>query len=301
MKNFLLTLTLVFTFVFSSNSQTFSLEGGSSSSSFPVNSAEKFSYSQFIYLGSEINNSGKIKSLTFKLTGTAPDDMDAWKNWKVSLAETENDEYKNVETDVWLSAKYNPYDGLTEVYNDDVVYDKEAKTIKITLSTAFTYDKSKNLLVEIYEQTDGATTGNTYFDIKSSLSKTRGISASSTTSTSYTTSSNIGNGFTAVPAIDIEIESSSTTTEEEDGSTFEFCEGNNLELTAEDAGTGATYEWTLPDGSTVNTKDLTINDLTSDHSGSYTLKVTQAGCSDTTTSDVTVNSKPKAVIKRKGE
>ena len=177
MKNFLLTLAVVFTFVFSSNSQTVSLEGGSSSSNIPVNSAEKFSYSQFIYLGSEINNSGKIKSLTFKLTGTAPDDIDTWKNWKVSLAETESDEYKNVETDVWLSAKYNPYGRLTEVYNDDVVYDKEAKTIKITLSTPFDFDKSKNLLVEIYELTADSTTGNIYFDVKSSLSKTRGITA----------------------------------------------------------------------------------------------------------------------------
>ena len=301
MKNFLLTLAVVFTFVFSSNSQTVSLEGGSSSSNIPVNSAEKFSYSQFIYLGSEINNSGKIKSLTFKLTGTAPDDIDTWKNWKVSLAETESDEYKNVETDVWLSAKYNPYGRLTEVYNDDVVYDKEAKTIKITLSTPFDFDKSKNLLVEIYELTADSTTGNIYFDVKSSLSKTRGITASSTSSTSYDTSSKLSSGLTSIPAVDIEIESSSTTTEEEDDSTFDYCEGDNLELTAEDAGTGATYEWTLPDGSTVDTKDLTINNLTSDHSGSYTLKVTQAGCSDTTTSDVTVNSKPKAVIKRKGE
>lgn len=289
MKRILLSLLITVACIFSSNSQTVTINGGSSKSNFPVDASKNYSYSQFIYLGSEINNSGNINSLTFKLTGSAPTNINTWKNWKVSLAETTNDEFPNAQTDPWLGAKYKPYGGLVEVFNNDVVYDQVSKTIKITFVTPFTYDTSKNLLVEIYEQTAGSTF-NTYFDTNNSFSNKRGIAASSTTSKNYTISSDIGIGLTSIPAVDIEIVAA--TIPSGGSGILEYCEGDNLELTAEDAGTGAVYQWTKPDATIINTKDLTINSLTNSQAGIYTLKVTKDGCSNTTSSEIKVNPLP---------
>ncbi|MFL0080204.1 Ig-like domain-containing protein [Tenacibaculum maritimum] len=292
MQKNLLILLITITTILSTNAQTHiaTVNGGTSRNDFPLNLSWNYSYSQFIYLGTEINKSGNIKSLTFKLIGTAPANIDTWKNWKVSLKEINNNEFPNAQTNPWLSPKYSPFGSLTEVFNGDIIYSQTAKTAKIILTTPFKYDHSKNLLVEIYDQTVG-TAYNVYFDTKNNLSEKRGINASSTTFTHYTSSSNMSRSLTSIPAIDIEIQDIATSPATST-TNLNYCEGDNLKLTAEDAGTGATYLWTIPDGTTVNQKDLTINNVTTSETGIYSLTVTKNGCQNTASSNIKIFPSP---------
>nr|WP_294793882.1 PKD-like domain-containing protein [uncultured Mucilaginibacter sp.] len=75
-----------------------------------------------------------------------------------------------------------------------------------------------------------------------------------------------------------------------------ICEGNTLVLQT-DAVAGATYTWTLPDGSSSSTQApvLNINNVTPAHAGTYSLTVTVNGCSsEAGTNTVVVNRKPTA-------
>ncbi|MEX6625594.1 hypothetical protein [Tenacibaculum salmonis] len=75
-----------------------------------------------------------------------------------------------------------------------------------------------------------------------------------------------------------------------------LCENENLELTAEDAGTGATYEWTKGVDVKSNIKDLIINNVTLVDAGIYTLTVTKNGCSNTVDILVKINENPDTPI-----
>ena len=72
------------------------------------------------------------------------------------------------------------------------------------------------------------------------------------------------------------------------------CEGDNLQLSA--AGdAGDTYSWTGPNGFTGSIQHPAINNLTSAGNGTYTVKLTTAaGCSNTSSTTVSVNPAPSA-------
>lgn len=287
MKQIFLTLIVTLVCIFSISSQTVTINGDSSRPDIPINATEKYSYSQFIYLGDEINYSGLIRSITFKLLGKMPTTL-INQLWKVNLAEIVNDDFSNTQTNPWLAPLYKPYEGLVEVYNDYVFYDPKNKTVKIVFKKPFFYHKSKNLLVEVYKYADGET-NNIFFKTNNKFSKKRGIITSSNVEAFYDSSSRIRTAVNSVPAVDIEIMPSSTSMEQ---SLFEYCEGDNLELTAEDAGTEATYLWTLPDASIIENKDLTINNLSKSHEGIYILEVVKKGCSNLALLELKVNKLP---------
>ncbi|MCD8434923.1 hypothetical protein LNI98_06880 [Tenacibaculum dicentrarchi] len=71
-----------------------------------------------------------------------------------------------------------------------------------------------------------------------------------------------------------------------------LCEGEKLAITAEDAGTGATYEWTKGTVVKSNNEDLIINPITLADTGIYTLTVTKNGCTNTADIEVKINKKP---------
>ncbi|MCE9539648.1 MAG: ice-binding family protein [Bacteroidetes bacterium] len=70
--------------------------------------------------------------------------------------------------------------------------------------------------------------------------------------------------------------------------TSPICEGASLSITAQTL-TGAAYSWTGPNGYNSSTQDSVILAATVANSGTYTLTVTQNGCSDTSTTVVAVN------------
>ncbi|MCA0232239.1 MAG: hypothetical protein LCH91_17350 [Bacteroidetes bacterium] len=73
------------------------------------------------------------------------------------------------------------------------------------------------------------------------------------------------------------------------------CAGQTLILSAADAGTGATYAWSGPNGfSRPNEQNPIITLAQPQHSGTYLLTVTRNGCSSTTTVDVTIYENPVA-------
>lgn len=76
--------------------------------------------------------------------------------------------------------------------------------------------------------------------------------------------------------------------------TSPVCAGMNITLSASNAGVGVSYEWTGPnDGIVANTQQFTINNAQVLNAGTYTLRVyTAAGCQNTATTLVKVNSLP---------
>jgi hypothetical protein len=76
--------------------------------------------------------------------------------------------------------------------------------------------------------------------------------------------------------------------------TSPVCAGTNVTLSAANAGTGVNYEWTGPNGGIVaNTQQFSINNAQALNAGIYTLRVyTAAGCQNTATTLVKVNSLP---------
>jgi|GEM_PF-1277031 len=79
-----------------------------------------------------------------------------------------------------------------------------------------------------------------------------------------------------------------------------YCEGDTIDLTGE-PDSMASYAWTGPNGFTSSLQSPTIADATSAAAGVYTLTVTDAnGCTDQTTTSVTVNASPTATASNTG-
>jgi len=76
--------------------------------------------------------------------------------------------------------------------------------------------------------------------------------------------------------------------------TTEMCEGETLTLTGGGGASGAIYEWTLPDMSTILSDVLTINNMAATAPGGeiYTLKVIEGSCEETLDWTVIVNPTP---------
>ena len=73
------------------------------------------------------------------------------------------------------------------------------------------------------------------------------------------------------------------------------CEGGTINLTASST-SGATYAWTGPDGFISTTQNPSIPNATTAKSGTYSVTATLNGCSNSSSTDVVVNSKPNLVI-----
>ncbi|MBE7693172.1 Ig-like domain-containing protein, partial [Tenacibaculum finnmarkense] len=127
--------------------------GGSASDNSVINIRKSNNYSQIIYLGSEIKQSGKIESLTFKLNTTGNVDISTFRNWTVRLKLISR---RTSEFDYNRGQTVKKFSGFTEVFYGSIQYDRNTGYVKIPFNTAFNYDKNKNLVVEITENTPGA-------------------------------------------------------------------------------------------------------------------------------------------------
>ncbi|WP_172505797.1 Ig-like domain-containing protein, partial [Tenacibaculum finnmarkense] len=127
--------------------------GGSTSDNSVINIRKSNNYSQIIYLGSEIKQSGKIESLTFKLNTTGNVDISTFRNWTVRLKLISR---RTSEFDYNRGQTVKKFSGFTEVFYGGIQYDRNTGYVKIPFNTAFNYDKNKNLVVEITENTPGA-------------------------------------------------------------------------------------------------------------------------------------------------
>ncbi|WP_370408977.1 gliding motility-associated C-terminal domain-containing protein [Tenacibaculum dicentrarchi] len=127
--------------------------GGSTGDNSVINIRKSNNYSQIIYLGSEIKQSGKIESLTFKLNTTGNIDISSFRNWTVRLKLISR---RSSEFDYGRGQTVKKFSGFTEVFNGSIQYDKNTGYVKIPFSSSFNYVKHKNLVVEITENTPGA-------------------------------------------------------------------------------------------------------------------------------------------------
>ncbi|MFY7883795.1 MAG: nidogen-like domain-containing protein, partial [Dolichospermum sp.] len=72
-----------------------------------------------------------------------------------------------------------------------------------------------------------------------------------------------------------------------------LCVGNTLNLSATNAGSGATYSWTGPNNFTSTSSAPTISNIQTNQAGTYNLTLTRPnGCVSTATSSVAVNTLP---------
>ncbi|MFD1017458.1 choice-of-anchor J domain-containing protein [Winogradskyella rapida] len=148
-KNYLLLLFAML--CLSAGAQTVLIDDvtlGVSSNSYqesPIDADDNYSYSQNIYLQSEINQAGTISKITFYTNGSLENSNDL----VVYMAETTNDVLES--TSGWL-----PLEDLTQVYAGTVsVFNNE---VSIILDTPFAYSNTANLMIAVDENQDGSDT-----------------------------------------------------------------------------------------------------------------------------------------------
>lgn len=107
----------------------------------PIDPFYMYSYSQEIYLASEINRSGNITELAFKV---APNrELNNSNEWVVYLAHTSKTEFND--TDDWVASSE-----LTQVYSGTFVHTPGADVV-LTFNTPFNYNGTDNLLIAVEE------------------------------------------------------------------------------------------------------------------------------------------------------
>lgn len=108
----------------------------------PIAPFESYSYSQCIYLRTEIGAPAAISGISWYWNGAQASDRST--DWTVYLGQTPNNEFSSV-TD-WL-----PYADLTQVFSGYVVLPDVPGWITITLATPYVYDASGNLVIAVDE------------------------------------------------------------------------------------------------------------------------------------------------------
>ncbi len=108
----------------------------------PINAYYGYSYSQVIYLASELGGPRMITSLAWYWNGfTASTNSNAW---TIYLGHTLKTEFTS--NNDWL-----PFDRLTQVYSGTVEMGATPGWITVTLATPFGYDGTHNLVVAVDE------------------------------------------------------------------------------------------------------------------------------------------------------
>lgn len=135
----------VFLFIVSfSFGQTTIIEDNQTAEHSPIEPYWSWTYSQQIYLQSEIYNSGDIYSLSFKYNG--------WSSFsdsvEVYLGHTSKDKFNNRNDWVDVSQLTKVFDGIYSVDNIEDWYE-------IEFDIPFSYNNTDNLVIAVFEKTDG--------------------------------------------------------------------------------------------------------------------------------------------------
>jgi hypothetical protein len=121
----------------------------STTSNYPITSCYGYTYSQQIYLASEINTSGNITELSFYLDAqTSTADFSESTDWTVYLGHSTKTEF--VDTDNWEDLS-----NLSSVYTGTVTFPAEDNWFTITLDTPFAYNGTDNLILAVDENLTG--------------------------------------------------------------------------------------------------------------------------------------------------
>lgn len=110
----------------------------------PIEPYWNWTYSQQIYYQSEINQEGNITSLSFRYNG--------WSSFtdevEVYLTHTSKTDFDN--TNDWVD-----YSDLTKVFDGDYSVSNVEDWYEITFDTPFYYNNVDNLVIAVFEKTDG--------------------------------------------------------------------------------------------------------------------------------------------------
>lgn len=148
MKNFTLSLFMLFVFL-QLEAQVQVGYGNSTVNNMPISSCYTYSYSQQIYLASEVSVSGTISQLSFYYKSAANSGNNNSKNWSIYLGTTTKSNFTG-------NTDWEPYSSLTEVFVGDVVFPETEGWMTIDLDAPFVYDGINNLLVAVDENSLGA-------------------------------------------------------------------------------------------------------------------------------------------------
>ncbi|HOU64018.1 MAG TPA: choice-of-anchor J domain-containing protein, partial [Tenuifilaceae bacterium] len=139
------------TFTKSANKGTVQIGSGTTTTSFfPIYAYYGYSYTQQIYLKSEIATAGDITKIRFYLSSAAPTNSN---QWVVYMGHTTKTAFTS--TTDWV-----PVASLTEVFNGTVTFPASGNWMEINLSTPFNYNNTDNLVIAVDENAPsyGATT-----------------------------------------------------------------------------------------------------------------------------------------------
>lgn len=121
--------------------------GTVTSNNLPINPFYGYSYSQVIYLQSEINvPDQRISKLKYYWNGLAAGTNSA--SWTVYMGHTTKTAFSS--TTDWI-----PTSAMTQVYSGNVTLPASAGWVEITLSTPFNYNNAQNLVIAVDENTAG--------------------------------------------------------------------------------------------------------------------------------------------------
>ncbi len=142
---FLLCLCLSFSNLHSQTIIEVGTEPYTTTDYFPIGGWWGYTYTQQIYLQSQISTSGYITTIRFYfLAGDFTKSLD----WVIYLGYTSKTAFSN--SDDWISIS-----NLTKVFDNTVTYPSINNWIEIELETPFYYNNSDNLVVAIDENTPG--------------------------------------------------------------------------------------------------------------------------------------------------
>ncbi|MCX7547430.1 fibronectin type III domain-containing protein [Xanthomarina sp. F1114] len=145
-------ITLLFAFLFAITQANFSqVQVGVSTNTtnnLPVYSCYGYSYSQQIFLASEINASGDITSISFYLddiTATSTSESTAW---TIYMGHSSKSEYAS-------TTDWEDLTNMTQAYSGTVSFPAVGNWLNLTLDTPFTYNGTDNLIVGVHENEPG--------------------------------------------------------------------------------------------------------------------------------------------------
>ncbi len=126
--------------------------GTTTSQGLPIEPYYGYTYSQSIYLQTDINFEGSIGKISWYYNGNS-----AWTDAiKIYLGHTTLTSFAS--TSSWL-----PLSGLTMVYDGNLATSTTAGWIELTLDTPFDYNNAQNLVIAVEENTSGYHSGSDEF------------------------------------------------------------------------------------------------------------------------------------------
>ena len=121
--------------------------GSATSAVVPINTAYKYSYTQSIYLQSELNRAGEIRALSFYFSSGGNANSN---DWTVFLGHTTKTAFAS--TSDWV-----PLGSMTQVFSGTVTIPNPG-WVTVTLSTPFIFNNQSNLVVAVDENNSFSST-----------------------------------------------------------------------------------------------------------------------------------------------